>query len=105
MNYKVDIDDAKTTYATVEPDPTDADYDVTRGLVGTGEARLSPGDYYVQKIGEGIAVGRALADLGTKVAERWAARSVREIEVQARRGDDWAIVALGLERLAKIFGS
>jgi hypothetical protein len=54
-------------------------------LIGTGHSKLQPGDYYNQEIGEQIALGRALMDLGLKEQNRWILRSRTEAEVKAQR--------------------
>ena len=41
--------------------------DLGNHVLGTGRARLSPGDPDVPEIGDEIAVGRALADLGRRL--------------------------------------
>jgi len=57
----------------------------TQPLTGIGVAKLQPGDHYNQQIGEQIALGRALMDLGLKEQNRWILRSRTEAEVQTQR--------------------
>ena len=58
-----------------------------RGLIGTGTARLLSGDRYNREVGEGIAEGRALINLGIKYQNQWILRSRTEEEVRAQRGN------------------
>ena len=57
------------------------------GLIGVGHSKLQPGDHYNQEIGEQIALGRALMDLGLKEQNRWVLRSRTEEEVQTQRAN------------------
>lgn len=53
--------------------------------VGIGKAVCGRKDHYVSAIGEGIALGRALEDLGQKIAVVWNARSMTEKQFQERK--------------------
>lgn len=55
------------------------------GLTGTGEAKLQPGDKFNAEIGQQIAIGRALIDLGLKHQNRWMLRSQTEEQIKAQR--------------------
>ena len=54
-------------------------------FTGEGEARARPDDRFNAKVGEGIALGRALQDLGKQIEEKWLSRSACEKDVQDRR--------------------
>lgn len=53
---------------------------------GLGVARCRPDDRFNEKVGSGIALGRALQDLGKRIEEKWLERSACEKDVLARRG-------------------
>jgi len=55
------------------------------GLIGTGEAKLQPGDKFNKEIGQQIAIGRALINLGLKHQNKWLLRSLTEEQVKAQR--------------------
>ncbi len=55
------------------------------GAVGTGVAKLLPGDHYNREIGERIALGRALMDIGMRYQNTWLLRSRTEAEVKKQR--------------------
>lgn len=65
LNWRVDIligeEDGKTYAEATLVD------DIGNHLAGTGRARLSPADVNVPEIGDEIAVGRALVDLGQRL--------------------------------------
>jgi hypothetical protein len=61
-HWTIDVyigEDAGQTYAEAALND-----DIGNHLLGTGRARLSPADADVPEIGDEIAVGRALTDLG-----------------------------------------
>lgn len=53
---------------------------------GIGLAAPAHADYPVDKIGQGIALGRALKDLGEGIERTWLGRVVSKAEVAAKRG-------------------
>lgn len=57
----------------------------SENLTGHGASVCNPEDYWVQKIGEHIAVARAMGDFAAQLEERWSKRSVTKAEVEARR--------------------
>lgn len=59
-----------------------ADDSTTAGLIGKGETRCRPEDAYSPLIGEIIALGRAVQDLGRKCEEIGLARTVTNEEVE-----------------------
>ena len=69
--------DRTTTIATATATPLHLP-SVSVGLVGTGVARLKPGDHYDPRIGQEIAAGRAIADLGNQIADAAAALSITD---------------------------
>lgn len=54
-------------------------------IVGVGEASCSSQDHFVEKIGQRIALGRAIQDLGKKMESRWDARVVTKEELAERK--------------------
>lgn len=61
-----------TTTAFVDPEINNTPAALAFGtLNGVGESRCRDGDVFNRTIGENIALGRALQDLGRKVEELW----------------------------------
>lgn len=58
--------------------------DIGNHLIGSGLARLHPGDHDVPEIGDEIAVGRALTDLGRRLL----ATAAADIEVMTHEPAD-----------------
>lgn len=52
---------------------------------GDGLARCRKDDRFSPKVGEAIALGRALQALGKAIEDKWVARSACEVDVQRRR--------------------
>lgn len=71
---------------SVEPLPPSTAKFGTEEFIGQGEARARKDDRFNEKVGKGIALGRALQDAGRALEEKWLARSVCEADLQARRG-------------------
>lgn len=55
----------RTTTVTVIAEPGS----ICQGLSGTGVARCRPEDVFVPEVGEAIALGRAIQDLGRQVEQ------------------------------------
>lgn len=55
------------------------------GTNGVGSATAARGDHFVPKIGAGIALGRAIQDLGRQIEQEWLGRVVSEQELAQRR--------------------
>jgi len=55
-------------------------------LAGDGMARCRPDDKPNEKIGESLAMARAIKDLGQKLEDRWLARTATREEIAKRRG-------------------
>lgn len=54
-------------------------------IVGVGRAVCAKDDHYVAKIGERIALARAMRDLADQLEKRWDARVVTKAQLEERK--------------------
>lgn len=72
-----------TTYARVFPSA--GSMAASLCLTGHGQTTLSPKDHDVPAIGEAIAIGRAVEDLGKQLAEAWQERVMTKVDYDLRQ--------------------
>lgn len=74
--------EGRTTHVEVT---ASSDSPVVENIVGVGSASCAADDHYVPKIGESIALARALRSFADQLESRWDARVVTKAELAERK--------------------